>query len=152
MKQLVCDMAELVECGVKFVRMKNGFDMTTSMGRAMAGMLSVFAALERDMIQERVLAGMANARAKGRFPGFKRQALDLVSIRSRIAAGESLRSCAKSLIKAWIGHGSERMVRLYTHLRPQYRSRVLASIPSLVGSKVAVIDPVDPLLHMEKVA
>jgi len=41
------------------------------------------------------------------------------------------------VIKAWIGHGSERMVRLYTHLRPQYRSRVLASIPSLVGSKVA---------------
>jgi len=48
------------------------------------------------------------------------------------------------VIKAWIGHGSERM--------PQYRSRVLASIPSLVGSKVAVIDPIDPLLHMEKVA
>ena len=50
------------------------------------------------------------------------------------------------------GNGSERMVRLYKHLSPQYRSRVLASIPSLVGSKVAVIDPVDPLLHMEKVA
>src|SRR5258705_3120242 len=79
MKQLVGDMSELVECGVKVVSMKDGFDMTTSMGRAMAGMLSVFAALERDMIQERVLAGMANARAKGRFPGFKRQALDLVS-------------------------------------------------------------------------
>ena len=55
-------------------------------------------------------------------------------------------------VKAWIGHGSERMVRLYTHLRPQYRSRVLASIPSLVGCKVALIDPIDPLLRMEKVA
>ena len=52
------------------------------------------------------------------------------------------------VIKAWIGHGSERMVRRYTHLRPQYRSRVLASIPSLVGSKVAVIDP----LTLEAVA
>jgi integrase len=41
------------------------------------------------------------------------------------------------VIKAWVGHGSERMVRTYTHLRPQYRSRVLASIPSLVGTKVA---------------
>jgi integrase len=56
------------------------------------------------------------------------------------------------VIKAWIGHGSERMVRLYTHLRPQYRSRVLASIPSLVGNKIDVIDPLTPLLHMEKVA
>jgi integrase len=56
------------------------------------------------------------------------------------------------VIKAWIGHGSERMVRLYTHLRPQYRSRVLASIPSLVGNKIDVIDPLTPLLHREKVA
>jgi integrase len=40
------------------------------------------------------------------------------------------------VIKAWVGHGSERMVRRYTHLRPQYRSRVLASIPSLIGNKI----------------
>jgi len=45
------------------------------------------------------------------------------------------------VIKAWIGHGSERMIRRYTHLRPQYRSRVLASIPSLVGNRIDVIDP-----------
>jgi len=45
------------------------------------------------------------------------------------------------IIKAWIGHGSERMIRRYTHLRPQYRSRVLASIPSLVGNRIDVIDP-----------
>jgi hypothetical protein len=42
------------------------------------------------------------------------------------------------LIKAWIG--------------PQYRLRVLASIPSLVGNQVALIDPLTPLLQMEKVA
>jgi len=97
-KQLVGDMYELTECGVKFVSLKDAFDMTTSMGRAMAGMLSVFAALERDMIQERVLSGMANARSKGRFPGFKRQVLDLDGIRAMIAGGQSLRSCAKSLL------------------------------------------------------
>ena len=56
------------------------------------------------------------------------------------------------VIKAWIGHGSERMVRQYTHLRPQYRSRVLASIPSLIGNKIDVIDPLTPLFHKEKVA
>jgi DNA invertase Pin-like site-specific DNA recombinase len=60
-------------------------------------MLSVFAALERDMIQERVLSGMANARAKRRFTGFKRQQLDLVSVRDRVAAGESMRGVAKTL-------------------------------------------------------
>jgi integrase len=56
------------------------------------------------------------------------------------------------VIKAWVGHGSEGMVRQYTHLRPQYRSSVLASIPSLVGNKVAVIDPLTPLLQAAKVA
>ena len=45
------------------------------------------------------------------------------------------------VIKAWIGHGSERMVRRYTHLRPMYRSRVLASIPCLIGTKIDVFDP-----------
>ena len=42
------------------------------------------------------------------------------------------------LIKAWIG--------------PQYRLRVLGSISSLVGNQVALIDPLTPLLQMEKVA
>ena len=57
-----------------------------------------------------------------------------------------------SHIKAWIGHGSERMARLYTHLRPKYRLQVLDSSPSLVGNKIDVIDPVDPLFHKGKVA
>ena len=48
---------------------------------------------------------------------------------------------AVEVIKAWIGHRSERMIRRYTHLRPQYHSRVLASIPSLIGNKIDVIDP-----------
>ena len=48
------------------------------------------------------------------------------------------------IIRAWIGHGSDAMVARYTHLRPQYRSRILASVP-------AVIAPIDPDLHRGKV-
>ena len=48
------------------------------------------------------------------------------------------------VIKAWIGHGSDAMIRRYTHLRPQYRSRILASVP-------AVIAPIDPDFHRGKV-
>jgi integrase len=36
------------------------------------------------------------------------------------------------VIKAWIGHGSERMVKKYTHLRPQFRSRILSQIPAIM--------------------
>lgn len=36
-------------------------------------------------------------------------------------------------IKAWIGHGSERMVNLYTHSRPEYHAQSLALVPSVVA-------------------
>jgi DNA invertase Pin-like site-specific DNA recombinase len=42
-----------------------GLDTTTPAGRAMFQMLGVFAEFERAMISERVLAGMARAKAKG---------------------------------------------------------------------------------------
>jgi integrase len=35
------------------------------------------------------------------------------------------------VIKAWIGHGSEAMIRRYLHLRTSYRATVLASVKSL---------------------
>ncbi len=41
------------------------FDTTTPMGRAMLGMIAVFAALEADMVSERTKDGLGAARAKG---------------------------------------------------------------------------------------
>lgn len=56
---------------VGFISLKEGFDLTTPMGKAFFGMLCVFAEFERDVIAERVKAGMANARSKGVLPGRK---------------------------------------------------------------------------------
>jgi integrase len=50
-------------------------------------------------------------------------------------------------IRAWIGHGSDQMVRLYTHLRPEYRKRVLSAIPALFGIQTSVIAPLPPTFH-----
>jgi integrase len=55
-------------------------------------------------------------------------------------------------IRAWIGHGSDQMVRLYTRLRPDYRKRVLSAIPELFGNQSSVIAPVAPLFRKEKIA
>jgi DNA invertase Pin-like site-specific DNA recombinase len=44
---------------------QQGLDTTTPAGRAMFGMISVFAEFERAMIQERVKAGMARAAQRG---------------------------------------------------------------------------------------
>jgi putative DNA-invertase from lambdoid prophage Rac len=41
-------------------------DLTTPAGKAMAGMLAVFAEFERDILRERVKAGIAHAREQGK--------------------------------------------------------------------------------------
>ena len=43
--------------------------MPTPSGRALAGMLSVFAAFERDILRDRVRAGIAAARKAGKAHG-----------------------------------------------------------------------------------
>ena len=63
---LVMTLNELREIGVVFVSLTESLDFSTPSGRAMAGMLSTFAEFERDMIRERVKAGIANAREKGK--------------------------------------------------------------------------------------
>jgi DNA invertase Pin-like site-specific DNA recombinase len=63
---LVVSLNELREVGVVFVSLTESLDFSTPSGRAMAGMLSTFAEFERDIIRERVKAGIANSRANGR--------------------------------------------------------------------------------------
>ena len=48
--------------GVGFISLNEALDLTTSTGRAMAGMLAVFAEFERGILRERVKAGIAEAR------------------------------------------------------------------------------------------
>lgn len=63
---LVTSMQELTALGVGFVSVSDSIDLTTPSGRALAGMLSVFAAFERDVIIERVRSGMAHAKKTGK--------------------------------------------------------------------------------------
>ena len=66
---LIATLAELRDLGIAFVSLTEALDFTTPAGRAMIGLLSVFAEFERDMIRERVKAGIAQARAEGRKHG-----------------------------------------------------------------------------------
>jgi len=63
---LVTTLQELVSLDVGFVSLSEALDMTTPSGRALAGMLAVFAEFERDILRERVKAGIAQARKEGR--------------------------------------------------------------------------------------
>src|SRR4029450_4990339 len=63
---LVGTLHELQALGVGFISLHEALDFTTSTGRALAGLLAVFAEFERDILRERVKAGIAQARREGR--------------------------------------------------------------------------------------
>ena len=63
---LVTTLKELAELGVGFVSLTEALDMTTATGRAMAGLLAVFAQFEHDILRERVRAGLAEAKLQGK--------------------------------------------------------------------------------------
>jgi putative DNA-invertase from lambdoid prophage Rac len=71
---LVVTLRELIGLGVGFVSLTEALDLTTPTGRAMAGMLAVFAEFEREILRERVRAGVARARKEGRPHGRPRTA------------------------------------------------------------------------------
>ena len=63
---LVSTLQELTELGVGFLSLTEALDFTTPIGRAMAGLLAVFAAFERNILRERVRAGLDHARSMGK--------------------------------------------------------------------------------------
>ncbi|HAU1598910.1 TPA: helix-turn-helix domain-containing protein [Legionella pneumophila] len=60
---------ELNILGVGFISLTEALDLTTATGRAMAGLLAIFAEFEREILRERVKAGIAHARTKGKNHG-----------------------------------------------------------------------------------
>jgi DNA invertase Pin-like site-specific DNA recombinase len=71
---LMATLGEMTELGVGFVSLSEALDLTTPTGRAMAGMLAIFAEFEREILRERVRAGIAQARKEGRPHGRPRTA------------------------------------------------------------------------------
>jgi DNA invertase Pin-like site-specific DNA recombinase len=89
-------LAELDAAGVAIYADKEGMDATTPHGRAMLQMAAVFAELERGMIRERTIAGIARARAEGKHIG--RPATDArkeAKVRATLAAGNGILKTAK---------------------------------------------------------
>ena len=71
---LMTTLRELTNLGVGFVSLTEALDLTTPSGRAMAGMLAIFAEFEREILRERVRTGIAQARKEGRPHGRPRTA------------------------------------------------------------------------------
>jgi putative DNA-invertase from lambdoid prophage Rac len=63
---LLATLQELEHLGVGFVSLTEALDLTTPAGRAMAGLLAIFAEFEREILRERTRAGLAHARQSGK--------------------------------------------------------------------------------------
>ncbi|MBV9035191.1 MAG: recombinase family protein [Acidobacteriaceae bacterium] len=95
---LALTLKELNELGVAFVSLTEALDLTTPSGRAMAGLLSVFAEFEREVLRERVVAGLSQARQKGIRLGRPRTAAcKQEQVRQLFAQGASKAEIARQL-------------------------------------------------------
>src|SRR5439155_8393394 len=96
-RHLVTALGEFRELGVEFVSLTEAIDTNTALGRAMFAIVGAIAEFERELIRERVVAGVAKAKASGKRLGRPRAALDLAAVRARLDQGDSLRTVARDV-------------------------------------------------------
>ena len=97
LKHLVTSLADLDAYGVAFVSLRDNLDLGTPSGRLMMQLLGAMAEFERNLIQERVKAGLAHARAKGVKLGRPGRQLDVSQVHALHSAGASIRQIAAQL-------------------------------------------------------
>jgi DNA invertase Pin-like site-specific DNA recombinase len=86
---------ELNHLGIEFVSFRENIDTGGPLGRAMIVIVGAIAELERNLIVERVRAGMRRAKLEGRHIGRRALQLDEAAIRMQRAEGRSLRDIAR---------------------------------------------------------
>jgi len=95
---LLSTSQELEHLGVGFVSLTEAPDLTARTGRAMVGLLAVFAEFELEILRERVRAGPAHARQNGKCLGrHATAALHAERVRKLRRAGLSKSAIARHL-------------------------------------------------------
>src|SRR5437867_8077000 len=73
--------------GIEFVSLHEAIDTSTPMGRAMFHIAGAFAELEREIIRERVKAGLQNARRRGKRLGRPRAMVNVGKVTELASCG-----------------------------------------------------------------
>jgi DNA invertase Pin-like site-specific DNA recombinase len=122
LQDLVVMLGELHSKRVDLYLHQQGLDTTTPSGRAMFGMLGVFAEFERAMIQERVRAGIARAKAEGRTFGRPKLGADVEeAVRASLEAGTGIGKTART-----VGVGVSAVQRIKAEMAGNGQRRGLA--------------------------
>ena len=97
LKHLIDSLEDFGALGIDFVSYTEGVDTTTPSGRLLFHMVGAVAQFERDLIAERVRAGIAHARAIGKRIGRPRAPIDTETVLALRGEGKSLRYIARAL-------------------------------------------------------
>jgi len=97
LRHLVNAFAEFESLNISFVSLSDNLDLSTASGRLMFNIIGAMAEFERELIRERVKAGMKNAKAKGVRIGRSRTKIDASQIARLRDGGASLREIAARL-------------------------------------------------------
>jgi DNA invertase Pin-like site-specific DNA recombinase len=97
LKHLVNALADLDAYGVTFASLKDNLDLSTPSGRLMFQIIGAMAEFERALIQERVKAGLQNARRNGKKLGRPRLVIDAAKVTSLRSAGASWTTVASQV-------------------------------------------------------
>ncbi len=97
-RHLVTLAAELEALRVDLVALDQAIDTTTPAGQLLFNVLAAISEFERDLIRDRVMAGLRRAKAQSRRLGRPRQhQFDAEEARELVASGLSLRAVARRL-------------------------------------------------------
>lgn len=93
-RHLLAALEEFRSLGVAFNSFGESLDTSSPLGEAMFTIISAIAQLERSLIRERIMAGLAHARSKGVRVGRPRRRVDVELARMLQAEGRGLREIA----------------------------------------------------------
>jgi DNA invertase Pin-like site-specific DNA recombinase len=96
-QHLVRSLEEFRALGIEFISVMDSIDTSTPAGKAMFGMLAVFAEFEKNLIVERVNAGLDRARKQGKPLGRPRVIVDRERVKELHKAGKSIRTIAAEM-------------------------------------------------------
>src|SRR5262249_12143246 len=96
-KHLVAALETFRSLHIGFVSLQEQLDTSTPIGQAMFTIIGAMAQLERDIIRERVIAGLERAKGRGVLLGRPRVPVDVAAIRELHLEGLSLGTIARRL-------------------------------------------------------
>src|ERR1700676_5555549 len=111
-KHLLNALEEFRALGIQFISYQENVDTSTPLGQALFTIVTAVAQLERDLIRERVSAGIRNARANGKKLGRPKTSVDRATVLQLREQGHNLRQIATNL---GIGYGTVRSLLLTSH-------------------------------------